>query len=111
MTVIKKYYKIGDQCHYTGKYRGATHVCNLRYKLSKEIPVVFHNGSKYDYHFKIKELPEESKGQFECLGVNTEKYTAFSVSTKKLENNKIITYKIKSIESFQIPVTLIIKSC
>ena len=44
--------KVRDHCHYTGKYRGAAHsVCNLRYKISKKIPVVFHNGSAYDYHF------------------------------------------------------------
>ena len=35
-----------DHCHYTGKYRGAAHICNLRYKTPKEIPVAFHNGSK-----------------------------------------------------------------
>ena len=23
----------------------------LRYKVPKEIPIVFHNGSTYDYHF------------------------------------------------------------
>ena len=41
----KKHYKERDHCHYTGKYRGAAHnICNLRYKIPKEIPVVFHNG-------------------------------------------------------------------
>ena len=41
----------------TGKYRGAAHnICNLRYKIPKEIPIVFHNGSTYDYHFIIKEF-------------------------------------------------------
>ena len=53
----KKYHKVRDHCHYTGKYRGAVHdICNLRYKTPKEIQVVFHNGSTYDYHFIIKEL-------------------------------------------------------
>ena len=53
----KKDYKVRDHCHYTGKYRGAAHnICNLRYKIPKEVPVVFHNGSTYDYHFIIKEL-------------------------------------------------------
>ena len=29
----KKYHKVRDHCHYTGKYRGAAHsICNLRYK-------------------------------------------------------------------------------
>ena len=37
-------------CHYTGKYRGAAHnICNLRYKVPKEITIVFHNGSTYEY--------------------------------------------------------------
>ena len=53
----KKYQKIRGLCHYTGKYRGAGHnICNLRYETSKEIPVIFHNGSRYGYHFIIKEL-------------------------------------------------------
>ena len=48
----KKNYKVRDHCHYTGKYRGAAHnICNLKYKVFKEIPIVFHNGSIYDYHF------------------------------------------------------------
>ena len=56
----KKYHNVRDHCHYTGKYRGAAHdICNLRYKRPKEIPVVFYNGSTYDYHFIIKELAEK----------------------------------------------------
>ena len=46
---------VRDHCHYTGKFRGAAHSeFNLRYKVPKEILVVFHNGSIYDYHFIIK---------------------------------------------------------
>ena len=56
---------------------------NLRYKIPKEIPVVFHNGSTYDYHFIIKELVKEFDGNFECLGENTEKYKTFSVLIQK----------------------------
>ena len=80
--------KVRDHCHYTGKFRGATHSqCNLRYKVPKEIPVVFHNGSTYDYHFIIKQLAEEFEGEFECLGENTEKYITFSVPLKKENDN------------------------
>ena len=51
----KKQQKVRDHCHYTGKHRGAVHnIYNLRYQTPKEIPVVFHNGSIYDYHFIIK---------------------------------------------------------
>ena len=58
----KKYHKVRYHCHYTGKYRGTAHSnCNLNYKILKEIPVVFHNGSTYDYHFIIKQLAENLK--------------------------------------------------
>ena len=100
----KKNYKVRDHCHYTGKYRGAAHnICNLRYKVPKEIPIVFHNGSIYDYHFIIKELVKEFEGNFECLGENTEKYITFSVPIKKkIENKDLeITYKIKFIDSYR----------
>ena len=100
----EKNYKVRDHCHYTGKYRGAAHnMCNLRYKIPKEIPVVFHNGSSYDYHFIIKELVKEFDGNFECLGENTGKYITFSVPIKKkIENKNIeITYKIKFIDSYR----------
>ena len=84
MMTIKKYHKVRAHCHYTGKYRGAAHdICNLRYKILKEIPVVFRNGFTYDYHFIIKELAEEFEEEFECLGENTEKYTTFSIPVKK----------------------------
>ena len=100
----KKKQKVRDHYHYTGKYRGAAHnICNLRYKVPKEIPVVFHNGSTYDYHFIIKELVKEFDGNFDCLGENTEKYITFSVPLKKKIKNKDIeiTYKIKFIDSYR----------
>ena len=101
---FKLYQKVRDHCHYTGKFRGAAHsICNLNYKVPTEIPVKIHNGSTYDYHFTIKELAEEFKGQFECLEENTEKYTTFSVPIKKEHHNdKTITYKIKFIDSCRL---------
>ena len=57
-----KYYKVSDNCHCTGKYKGAAHnVCNLRYQTPNEIPVIFHNDSKCHYQFKIKKLAEKLK--------------------------------------------------
>ena len=50
----KDYWKVRD--HFTGKYRGAADsICNLRFNVSNKIPVVFHNGSNYDYYFIIKD--------------------------------------------------------
>ena len=111
----KKYHKVRDHCHYTEKYRDAArNICNLRYKIPKEIPVVFHNGSTYDYHFVIKVLAEKFEGEFECLGENTEKYITFSVAIKKKTtkndkdgNDKItkISCKIKFIDRFRFMST------
>ena len=68
--------------------------------MQREIPVVLHNGSNYDYHLIIKELAEKFECQFSCLGENTEKYIAFSVPLKKeIKNNKLVTYKLRFIDS------------
>ena len=56
----KKYCKVRDHCQYRGEYIGAAHsICNLKYSVPKRIPIAFHNGSNYDYHFIIKKLVEE----------------------------------------------------
>ena len=95
--------KVSDHDHYTGKYRGAAPSnCDLRYKIPREIPVIFHNGSAYDYHFIIKKSAEKFKGNFECLGENTEKYITFLVPIKKdLDYDKAIIYKLKFIDSYR----------
>ena len=83
----KKYSKVRDHCHYAGEYKGAAHsICNLKYSIPKKFPVVFHNGTNYDYHFTIKELAQEFKKQFTCLGDIT-----FTVPTEK-EVTRIDTY-------------------
>ena len=44
----KKYHKVRVHCHFTRKYKGAAHdIYNP--VVENEIPVVFHNGSTYDY--------------------------------------------------------------
>ena len=95
--------KVRGHCPYTGKYRDAAHsACNLGYKVLREIPVIFHNGSSYDYHFIIKYLAKEFKSHFQCLGDNIEKCTSFSAPINKVideEDNepKTIKYRIKII--------------
>ena len=117
----KNYQKVRDHCHFTGKYRGAVHnIWNLRFNAPDKIPVVFHNGSNYDYDSIIKELADEFKGHFECLRENTEKYKTFSVSIEKEvtkidkdgnENVVTISQKIKSYWQCKIYGKFIIKSC
>ena len=68
----EKYQVVRDHCCYIGKYRGDAHdFSNLRHKIPKEIYVVFHYGSTYNYHFRIKDLAKKFKGQSELLEKNT----------------------------------------
>ena len=49
--------KVRDHCHLYGTFRGAIHeVCNIKYKVTKIFPVVFHNLSGYDSQLFIKTL-------------------------------------------------------
>ena len=61
--------------------------------MSQKIPIYFHNGSNYDYHFFVKELAEDFEKQFTRLGENTETYITFSVRMQeevtRIDNNKV----------------------
>ena len=72
-----------------------------------EIPVLYHNGSNYDYHCIIKELANEFEVKFDYLEENTKKYKTFSVPIEKEVTNidkdsnesvATISYKIKFID-------------
>ena len=80
----KNYRKFTHHRYYTSKFRGAAHsICNLKFIRPKEIPVIFHKGLNYDYHFIEKDLSKEFEGEFNCLGENTEKYKSFSIAITK----------------------------
>ena len=48
------------------------HIVCLKFSLLKKIPIVLNNESNYSYHLIIKELEEQFKKKFTCLGENTE---------------------------------------
>ena len=68
--------KVRDHCHYSGKYLGAAHnKCNLNRKEIREVPILIHNGSKYDIHLIVKELSKVYKDQnIECIAQTEEGY-------------------------------------
>ena len=101
---------VNDNCHYTGKFRGAAHSkCNLNYKVQKEIPIIIHNAT-YDTHFIINQLAIEFKGEINCIGDNMEQCISFSVAIKKeCHNGKIITYNLKFIDSVRCMSTSLSK--
>ena len=91
-------------------------LCNLTFNVSNEFPVVFHNGSNYDYHLIIKELANKFEWRFQCLGENTEEYIFFPFSApiekevtkidKDLNESVVtISYKIKFFDSARFMAT------
>ena len=82
--------------------------------MPDETRVVFHNRSKYHYHFIIKELANEFEGPFECSGENSEIYKRFFAPIKRelikidKDGNKsveTISCKIKFIDSMRFMAT------
>ena len=74
--------KVKDHCHVTGKYRGAAHnQCNLKYRIPRFIPVVFHNLKGYDSHLIMQHLGELD-AEVTCIPNNMEKYISFTVADR-----------------------------
>ncbi len=74
----EKVIKCADHCHITGKYRGAAcDKCNLRMRVPKFVPVLFHNLEGYDSHLFVKSLGLE-EGDIKCIPKTDEKYISFS---------------------------------
>ena len=68
-----------DHCHVTGKYRGSAHTdCNLSYRLTNKIYVIFHNLRGYDSHLIMQEIGK-FKNNINVIPNNMEKYMAFMI--------------------------------
>ena len=49
--------KVRDHCHVTGKFRGAAHnKSNLKLRIPRKLPIIFHNLQGYDGYIIFKEL-------------------------------------------------------
>ena len=70
---------IRDHFHLTGKYRGSAHTdCNLSYRLTNNIYVIFHNLRGYDSHLIMQEIGK-FKNNINVIPNNMEKYMAFMI--------------------------------
>ena len=99
--------KVRDHCHYTGRYKGAAHSsCNLMYKISDYIPVVFHNLAGYDAHLFIKELAKHTS-KINVIAKNAENYISFPAKVEvdryidKSGNEKVKEMELRFIDSFK----------
>ena len=73
--------KVTDHCHITGKYRGAAHhICNINLKITKKVPVIFHNLKGCDSHLIFKELSKFNNLKISVIPNGLEKYMAFTLN-------------------------------
>ena len=69
--------KVRDHCNATGKFRGAAHWdCNINFRMTKKVPVIFHNLTGYDSHLIFNEL-DKFNVKIKVIPNGLEKYTAF----------------------------------
>ncbi|KYN08011.1 hypothetical protein ALC62_01000 [Cyphomyrmex costatus] len=91
-----------DHCHLTGRYRGPAHSnCNLNYKDSRCIPVVFHNLTGYDAHFIIKEIATAYEGRVDLLPITKEKYISFTKHVDDTIDDKKNCIQLRFIDSYR----------
>ena len=73
--------EIRDHCHLKGKYRGAAHwSCNINLKLTKKIPVIFHNLRSSDSHLIINEISRFDV-KVSVIPNGLQKYMTFTINT------------------------------
>ena len=78
--------KVRDHCHETGKYRGpACKICNMRFKQQNFIPVIFHNGSGFDFNLLYCELFKQNndKRKVDNIPLAAGKSKMFSIGCLK----------------------------
>ena len=69
--------KVRDRCHITGKFRVAAHwSCNINLRLTKKVPVIFHNLRGYDSDLIFNEL-DKFDVKIKVIPNGLEKYMAF----------------------------------
>ena len=88
------------------RYRGPAHSnCNLNYKNSFYILIVFHNLSGYDAHFIIKEIATTCDEHVDVLPITKEKCISFtkhdSTKDKTEKNFQKNGVKLRFIDSFK----------
>ena len=94
--------KCKDHCHITGKYRGAAcDKCNLRMRVPKFVPILFHNLEGYDSHLFVKSLGLE-EGDIKCIPKTDEKYISFSKNIPmESEKEKVICLEKRFLDSLK----------
>ena len=80
-----RWYEIRNHWHITGKYRGAAHSqCNLKLRISRKLPIIFHNLEGYDGHLIFRELNNFKAIDIQVIPKTNERYMSI------IANNNIV---------------------
>ena len=94
--------KVRYHCHVSGKYRGARHwSCNVKIKMTKKVPVIFHNLEGYGSHLIFQELIKFNV-KISVIANGLEKYRDFTI-------NKNIVF-IDSMQFMKSSLDLLVKN-
>ena len=100
--------KVRDHCHVTGKFTGAAHwSCNINFKLTKRIFIIFHNLKGYDSYLVFSVL-HKFDVKISVIPNGLEKYMAFFVGKNLDLFERFITtclkyYKLDPCHYFSSP--------
>ena len=73
--------KVRDHCHITDWCRRAGHSqCNLKLKIPKKLPIIFHNLEVYDGHIIFKELNNFDDIDIQVIPKASEKYMSIIIN-------------------------------
>ena len=90
--------KVRDHFHVTSKFRGAAHnKCNLKLRIPRKLPIVFHDLQGYDGHIIFKELNNLDvdisvipKGTDKYMSIIVNRYITF-IGSIQFYNNSLDT--------------------
>ena len=101
--------RVFEHDHTNGELRGIAHAkCNTSCRTTNFTPIIFHNGSRYDFkHILRYYKPGDDDEKLECIANNSEEFISFSIcvptgSYQNVKNEQVTTYeKLKFIDSFR----------
>ena len=86
--------KVRDHCHITGKFRDAAHSkCNLKLKILKKLPIIFHNLEGYDGHLIFKKLNNFNNIDIQVIPKTSEKYMSIIINRNSISLESLQFYK------------------
>ena len=95
--------KVRDYCYITGKYRGAAHSqCNLKLRIPKKLPIIFHNLEGYNGHIIFKELNNFNSIDIQVVPKLSERYMSIFINRNMIFSGSLQFCKENQINLHQI---------